>query len=94
MKEKILKGKKVYLRYPKIEDFAELTELNKASVDFHKGLANPPKDKDSFTEFVEKNERPENECFLICSIETDEIAGAINLSQIFRAGFQNAYLGY
>ena len=94
MKEKILKGKKVYLRYPKMYDLAEFVELNIVSVNFHKGLANPPKDKDSFIEFVEKNERPENECFLICSVETDEIAGAINLTQIFRAGFQNAYLGY
>src|SRR5687768_4336009 len=85
---------KVFLRYPNIEDFAEFTELNKASVDFHKGLASPPKDKDSFDEFIAKNEQTATESFLICSVETDEIAGSIGLSQIFRGGFQNAYLGY
>ncbi len=89
-----MKEKKVYLRYPKIEDLVGFTELNKANVNFHKGLVNPPLDEKTFTEYIDKNERPENECFLICSVKTDEIAGAINLSQIFRAGFQNAYLGY
>ncbi len=94
MKEKIPKGKKVYLRYPKTSDFAEFTDLNKASVEFHKGLANPPKDQESFDEFFAKNEQTANESFFICSVETDEIAGSIGLSQIFRGGFQNAYLGY
>ncbi len=94
MKEKILKGKKVYLRYPKASDFEEFIELNKSSVDFHKGLANPPKNKDAFDEFFAKNEQSANESFFICSIQTNEIAGSIGLSQIFRGGFQNAYLGY
>lgn len=94
MKEKILKGRKVYLRYPKISDFEEFTALNKSSVDFHKGLANPPKNKDSFDEFIKRSEQAANESFLICLIETDEIMGSIGLSQIFRGGFQNAYLGY
>lgn len=89
-----LKGIKIYLRYPEMEDMAEFIKLNKQSVDFHKGLANPPKDDKSFVEFFAKNERPENENFFICLVETDEIAGSIGLSQIFRGGFQNAYLGY
>lgn len=87
-------GKKIYLRYPSIADFAEFTELNKASIGFHKGLANPPKDKESFEDFIARSEQTANESFVICSIETDEIAGSIGLSQIFRGGFQNAYLGY
>ena len=35
-----------------------------------------------------------NEYFLICRIEDHAIVGQINLSQIFRKDFQNAYLGY
>jgi len=35
-----------------------------------------------------------NESFLICRICDDAIVGQINLSQIFRKSFQNAYLGY
>ncbi len=90
----MLKGKTVYLRYPKMDDLDEFSELNKTSINFHKGLANPPKDRKSYIEFFAKNERPENENFFICLVETDEIAGSIGLSQIFRGGFQNAYLGY
>lgn len=31
---------------------------------------------------------------MICRVEDAQIVGQINLSQIFRRGFQNAYLGY
>lgn len=94
MNLKILKGKKIYLRPPKNEDCLEFTELNKQSRKFHKNLANPPKDKKSFAEYVAKNELSANECFLICTKENKAIAGAINLSQIFYGNFMNAYLGY
>ena len=61
---------------------------------FHHGLASPPVDQKSFDELLARNEKPENEFFLICRIQDQAIAGAINLSQIFRRSFQNAYLGY
>ena len=35
-----------------------------------------------------------NEYFVICRNSDDTIVGLINLSQIFRKSFQNAYLGY
>jgi [ribosomal protein S5]-alanine N-acetyltransferase len=94
MKERILKGKKVFLRQPKTEDFAEFSKLAKASRKFHRGLVNPPKDREGFDEYLLRNEKPENACFLICALENKVIAGTVNLSQIFRSGFQNAYLGY
>lgn len=77
-----------------MDDLEEFTELNKQSRKFHRGLVNPPKDGKTYIEFVAKNERPENETFLICRKPEGAIAGALNLSQIFRGGFQNAYLGY
>jgi ribosomal-protein-alanine N-acetyltransferase len=91
---KILKGKKVCLRAPKAEDFEEFTRMNLASRKFHEGLANPPLDKKSFEGYLLRNEQETNECFLICRSEEMTIVGAINLSQIFRGNFQNAYLGY
>ena len=89
-----LQGKKVFLRYPKAEDFEEFTALNISSRKFHSRLVNPPKDRESFEKFLARNAKEENESFLICRKADGAIAGAINLSQIFRAGFQNAYLGY
>jgi [ribosomal protein S5]-alanine N-acetyltransferase len=90
----VILGKIVYLRFPRLIDSKELIELNKLSDSFHKGLVNPPKDQEAFEAFFQKNETPANESLLICETGNDLIAGAINLSQIFRAGFQNAYLGY
>ncbi len=91
---KILKGKKVSLRTPTLEDFAEFSEAAKASSKFHRGLVSPPLERKSFEEYLQRNEQPENECFLICRVSDGAIAGAVNLSQIFRKSFQNAYLGY
>jgi ribosomal-protein-alanine N-acetyltransferase len=91
---RLLKGKKVWLRPPKTEDFEEFTAMNKASRKFHSGLANPPIDHKSFDGFLLRNEHDSNESFLICRRNDDAIAGMINLSQIFRGNFQNAYLGY
>jgi len=89
-----LKGKKVFLRYPKPEDFAEFSALGKASRKFHKNLVSPPVDRKSFGEYLDKNKSETNEGFLICRISDGAIIGTINLSQIFRKSFQNAYLGY
>ncbi len=89
-----LQGKKVFLRRPKAEDFAEFTGLSKESRKFHKNLVSPSVDRNGFDEYLERNESETNECFLICRIEDEAIVGTINLSQIFRRAFQNAYLGY
>ena len=90
----ILPGKNIFLRYPQVEDCEEFVALNKASAKFHRNLANPPKDEKVFKEFLTRNAFEENECFLICQKTDEKICGAINLTQIFRARFQNAYLGY
>ncbi len=89
-----LRGTKLYLRYPTDKDLFELTTLNLASKRLHRGLVKPPTDEKSFAEYLIRNESVENECLLICEIESEKIVGAINLSQIFRGIFQNCYLGY
>ena len=89
-----MKGKKVFLRPPKAEDFAEYARLAKQSEKFHRGLIKMAKTQKDFDAFLERSESEENECFLVCHAEDRAIAGMINLSQIFRGAFQNAYLGY
>lgn len=91
---KTVNGKKVFLRSPNSDDFAEFTTLNKASRKFHRNLVNPPLDEKSFAGFLQRNELETDCCFLICRSEDDAIVGGMALSQIFRKGFQNAYLGY
>jgi ribosomal-protein-alanine N-acetyltransferase len=89
-----VKGEKVFLRYVTLEDFEEMRELFEASRKFYKGLIDTPDTPEKFAAYVARNESDANECFVICRNSDERIAGAINLSQIFRKAFQNAYLGY
>lgn len=89
-----VKGKKVLLRYVTLDDFEEMTQMFRESRKFYKGLITPPLDSESFRNYVEKNLYETDECFVICRNADEKIVGAVNLSQIFRKGFQNAYLGY
>ena len=87
-------GKRVFLRPPKEDDAQEFISLNRASAWFHKGLVSPPIEVSKFPAYLERCRRADAASFLICRAQDKAIAGAINLSQIFRAGFQSAYLGY
>lgn len=94
MRTSPLIGVKVILRSPTNKDRAEFVTLNGASTRFHRGLVSPPKTPEQFATFLQKSGREDSVCFLICLVAGGAIIGAINLSQIFRGGFQNAYLGY
>jgi ribosomal-protein-alanine N-acetyltransferase len=84
----------VYLKKPTRRDAEELVSLNRASTHFHRGLVYPPTSPAQFASLLKRSRRPDYECFLICRISDDKIAGAINLSQIFLGPFRSAYLGY
>jgi len=86
--------KKVYLRHPNEDDFPELLEIYRTSRDHFRGVMNTEYDRSAFDRMLADAEKDANEYFVICRSEDDVIAGTINLSQIFRKAFQNAYLGY
>ncbi len=94
MMKHLPKGKKVYLRKSKSEDFDELDALYKSSRRLHRGLVSPNFSREDFDELLIRNEREDYESLLVCFNETGTIVGTITLSQIFRKAFQNAYLGY
>ena len=89
-----IKGNKIFLRYITLDDIEEMIALFKLSLKFYKGLINPPLNFEDFKIYVERNLDETNECFVICQKIDNKIVGAINLSQIVRKAFQNAYLGY
>jgi RimJ/RimL family protein N-acetyltransferase len=89
-----LKSEKVFLRPPKAEDFEELVLLYKSSQKFHRGLVQTPITATAFEKYITQSLLEINEYFLICRNEDAAVVGSINLSQIFRGNFKNAYLGY
>ncbi|HUR97708.1 MAG TPA: GNAT family protein [Pyrinomonadaceae bacterium] len=84
----------VYLRRAEREDFEELARLYKISRTHLRGYAATHYDRARFDQMMSDGAGDACEYFLICTIEDGAIAGQINLSQIFRKSFQNAYLGY
>ncbi|MEP6570686.1 MAG: GNAT family protein [Acidobacteriota bacterium] len=87
-------GQGVFLRAPTRADRAEFIALNRASKRFHRGLVSPPTTPEQFAAFLKRSNNETAACLLICIVGDGSIIGAISLSQIFRGGFQSAYLGY
>jgi len=90
----IMRGQKIFLRYPIKRDLSEFIALNRAGRHFYRGLASPPTEAEAFGKFLHRCRRTDSECFFICRIEDGAIAGFIGLSQIFHGAFQSGYLGY
>lgn len=88
------RGSVVYIRSPRPQDRDEFISLNRASIEFYKGLTSPTTTRQQFTRYLSRCKRNDFEGFLVCRIDDDSIVGSINLSQISRAGFKSAYLGY
>ncbi|MFP2923713.1 GNAT family N-acetyltransferase [Pyxidicoccus sp. 3LG] len=90
----LVRGDRILLRPPRPEDQAAFLETTRRSRAFHRPWVAPPFTPDAFRSYLQRNERDDFEALLACERESGHIAGAFNLSQIFRGGFQNAYLGY
>ena len=87
-------GKRVYLRHPTPRDVKDITTIVRASRNLHRPWVYPPATQKAFSEYLRRNSYQDYLGLLICRREDDRIVGMANLSQIFRAGFQNAYLGF
>ena len=90
----VSESRKVYLRRPAESDFEELQARFAESTAHLRGYATVQFDRERFEQILAAAKLDSNECFLICRSQDDAIVGQINLSQIFRKAFQNAYLGY
>ncbi|HSU26139.1 MAG TPA: GNAT family protein [Pyrinomonadaceae bacterium] len=88
------RSQKVFLRHPADSDFEELRERFRTSRKHLRGFASSRFDRDAFARLLAGAKLETNECFLICRTLDSAVCGQINFSQIFRRGFQSAYLGY
>ena len=89
-----MSSKKVYLRAPEPDDFETLSKLYQRSRRHFTGYANSTFTRGRFDSLVRDADLEGNKSYLICRLDDESIVGTINVSQIFRKSFQNAYLGY
>ena len=85
---------RVRIAHPTPADEADLIAMNVASRRFHRPWAYPPQDAAGFRDLLLRDARDDTEVLLVRRTEDDALVGVFVLSQIFRKGFQNAYLGY
>ncbi len=90
----VKRGSFVYIRRPWPQDRNEFINLNRASIDFYRGLTSPTTTPRQFETYLGRCNQNDFEGLLVCRIDDDAIVGSINLSQIIRGGFNSAYLGY
>ena len=84
----------VSLLCAKRSDAAELIGANVASRLHHAPWAQPFTDQEGFDEWFGTLFTDANVGFVVRDLHSGRVIGVTNLSQIFRQGFQNAYLGY
>lgn len=85
---------RVLLAHPTAADQGDFLAMTAASREFHRPWAHPPQDPAGYRELLARDARDDCEAFLARRTSDGALVGVLVLSQIFRAGFQNAYLGY
>ena len=87
-------AKRVFLRPPTTEDCEIFLSAVQASTALHHPWVEPPDTPDAFAAYLQRVSRDDCEGRLICVPQTGALVGVINLNNIIRSAFQNAYLGY
>ena len=86
-------GRRVFLRAPVPGDAATLAALARASRRLHRPWVYPPLTAPAATRWIGAT-GPRRHRLLVCRRGDGAIVGVINVSEIVRAAFQSAYLGY
>jgi len=75
-------------------DAAELIQANIESRSYHEPWVQPFTDMEGFEEWLDGITTGANVGLVAREAQSGSVVGIVNLNQIFRKGFQNAYLGY
>jgi ribosomal-protein-alanine N-acetyltransferase len=90
----VVRGSRVVLRRPTVDDTEEFIARMRASRRLHRPWMSMPETKEAYAEYLERCARPSSACFLACRREDDAIVGFVNITEIIRGRFQSAFLGY
>ena len=66
----------------------------RSSRTLHRPWAYPPSTQQAFVDYLQRTQSDRYVSLLICENGSGAIAGVINLNEIIRGAFQNAFLGY
>lgn len=84
----------VTLRLPTAEDCESFLMAVRASRTLHHPWIVAPDSPVAFAVYLQRLAREDNDGRLICLRQTGDLVGVINLNNIIRGAFQNAFLGY
>jgi ribosomal-protein-alanine N-acetyltransferase len=85
---------RVLLRAARPADREEFIQLMRGSRRHLRPWIYVPETPDAFDELIRRGRTDEYEFLLVCLKDGGAIVGSFHLSQIFRGGFQSAYLGF
>jgi ribosomal-protein-alanine N-acetyltransferase len=85
---------RVVLRTPTVDDQDEFIAAMRASRSVHRPWVYMPETPERYIAYLARVQDPRYEPFLACRAEDGAIVGFLNLSEIVRGGFKNAFLGY
>jgi [ribosomal protein S5]-alanine N-acetyltransferase len=84
----------VYLRAPRAEDCEAFIAAMRASRALHQPWVTPPLTFTQYEAWLERSREQAFDPLLACRVEDGAIVGFLNLSNIVRGAFQNAFVGY
>jgi [ribosomal protein S5]-alanine N-acetyltransferase len=89
-----VQARSVLIRPPTQADCHEFLSAVRRSRSLHHPWVSPPATRRAFASYLEKMSSGAHLSFLVIHAQTRGIVGVINLNNIIRGPFQNAFLGY
>ena len=87
-------SRRVRIDPPRPRDREEFLALVALSRKLHRPWVHAPDDDDAFARYVKGARRPTFRPWLVRRVDTGEIAGVVNASEIVRGIFRSTYLGF
>jgi len=85
---------RIAIRPVSISDLPSFIAASRASRALHKGWVSAPCDDETFKKYVARFDRKLNHGFVVHLVNSGELVGAINLTNIVLGAFRSGYLGY
>ncbi len=93
-RERMPRGERCFLAHASASDEGEFLAAVGESADLHGPWVQAPSTAEAFAAFLERARHPDQISLLVRRIESGDLAGVINISQVVRGLLQSSYLGF